>query len=84
MQVPIGALFDAGKGPGVWVVQGQPAKVFWRPVTVQRISDEGAQIAGQVRQGDKIVALGAHMLREGQLVRMLDPATKASVAGGRL
>ncbi len=84
LQVPIGALFDAGKGPGVWVVQGQPAKVSWRPVTVQRISDEGAQISGHVRQGEKIVALGAHLLREGQLVRMLEPSAKTSVDGGRL
>ena len=84
LQVPIGALFDAGKGPGVWVVQGQPAKVFWRPVTVQRISDDSAQIAGQVRQGEKIVALGAHLLREGQLVRTEELAAKAPAEGGRL
>lgn len=27
LQVPIGALFDAGTGPGVWVIHGQPARV---------------------------------------------------------
>ncbi len=84
LQVPIGALFDAGKGPGVWVVQGQPAKVSWRPVTVQRISDDSAQIAGQVRRGEKVVALGAHLLREGQLIRPEELTAKAPADGGRL
>ena len=68
--VPIGALFDQGKGPGVWVIQGEPAKVGWRPVTVQRISDDTARVAGRLKQGDRVVALGAHMLREGQQVRL--------------
>ncbi|USX29531.1 efflux RND transporter periplasmic adaptor subunit [Oxalobacteraceae bacterium OTU3CINTB1] len=79
--VPIGALFDQGKGPGVWVVQGQPAKVGWRPVTVQRISDDSARIAGQFKQGERVVALGAHMLREGEAVRLAgQPAAAATAA----
>jgi RND family efflux transporter MFP subunit len=70
LQVPVGALFDAGKGPGVWLINGDPAKVAWRPVAVERISDEGARIAGRLKPGDRIVALGAHLLREGQPVRI--------------
>ena len=35
-------IFDTGKGPGVWVIDGEPAKVTWRAVQVQRISDETA------------------------------------------
>lgn len=74
LQVPIGALFDAGKGPGVWVITGEPAKVSWQPVTVQHLDDDGARIAGQIKQGDRIVALGAHLLREGAQVRVTDQA----------
>lgn len=70
LHVPMGAVFDAGKGPGVWVVQGEPEKVSWRPVTVQRMDDAGATIAGQIKQGERIVALGAHLLREGEQVRV--------------
>ena len=79
--VPIAALFDAGKGPGVWVLQGQPAKVTWRPVTVQRLSDDSAHVAAQLKQGDRIVALGAHLLREGLSVRIADQA--AATAGAK-
>ncbi len=82
LRVPIGSLFDAGKGPGVWVIEGEPAKVSWRPVAVQRLDDDSARIAGQLKQGDRIVALGAHLLREGEQVRVAGQvaATTAAVA----
>jgi len=80
--VPISSLFDAGKGPGVWVIQGEPAKVSWRPVTVRRLGDDNAHIAGQLKQGDRIVALGAHLLREGEQVRVAGQAA-AATAGAR-
>nr|WP_298167745.1 efflux RND transporter periplasmic adaptor subunit [uncultured Pseudomonas sp.] len=83
VQVPIGALFDAGKGPGVWVIDGEPATVTWRPVTVQRLGDDSARIAGQLERGARIVALGAHLLREGQQVRLADQAAVAAAAGVR-
>ncbi len=72
--VPIGSLSDAGKGPGVWVIQGEPAKVSWRPVKVQRLGDDTAQIAGQFKQGDRVVALGTHLLREGEQIRVAGQA----------
>lgn len=80
LQVPIGALYDAGKGPGVWVIQGDPAQVTWRPVAVQHLDDERARVTGQLKAGERIVALGAHLLREGQQVRL---AGQPAVAGVR-
>lgn len=79
--VPIGAVFDAGKGPGVWVIAGEPAKISRRAVVVQRLDDDGAHIAGQLKRGDKIVALGTHLLREGEQVRVASqvPAAPAGV-----
>jgi len=82
MSVPIGALFDAGKGPGVWIIQGEPSKVSWRPVTVQRLGDDRAHIAGQLKQGERIVALGTHLLREGEQVRVAGDAV-AIVVGAQ-
>ena len=91
LRVPIGSLFDAGKGPGVWIIEGEPAKVSWRPVTVQRLDDDSARIAGQLKQGDRIVALGAHLLHEGEQVRVSSQAAAVaavvaattSTAGGQ-
>ncbi len=70
LRVPIASLFDAGKGPGVWVIEGEPAKVTWRAVKVQRLDEDGGYITGQLKQGDRIVALGTHLLREGEQVRV--------------
>jgi len=83
LQVPIGSLFDSGKGPGVWVINGEPAKVSWRPVAVQGLDDDGARVAGQIRQGDRIVALGAHLLREGEQVRVAGLAATTATEGMR-
>ncbi|MBL4779520.1 efflux RND transporter periplasmic adaptor subunit, partial [Ralstonia sp.] len=84
VQVPLGAVFDAGKGPGVWLIQGEPAKVSWRSVTIARVGDEGAHVGGQVKPGDRIVALGAQLLREGQQVRVAGQDAGTAIAGVRL
>jgi RND family efflux transporter MFP subunit len=83
LQVPLGALFDAGQGPGVWVLEGEPTKVAWRPVTVRHLEDEGARVEGRLAQGDRIVALGAHLLREGEAVRVLGALGAAAAQGAR-
>ncbi|XAH21103.1 efflux RND transporter periplasmic adaptor subunit [Xylophilus sp. GW821-FHT01B05] len=81
MQVPIGALFDAGKGPGVWVIAGEPAKVSWRAVTVELLDSDSARVSGPLKLDERIVALGAHLLREGEQVRVAGPAVSAKAAG---
>ena len=70
LQVPIAAIHDPGQGTGVWVITGTPAKVAWRPVQVLGLSDDAAQVAGDLKAGERIVALGAHLLREGEEVRL--------------
>ncbi|MFJ4455987.1 efflux RND transporter periplasmic adaptor subunit [Pseudomonas sp. NPDC089392] len=64
-QIPIGALFDPGSGAGVWVIAGEPAKVSWRAVEVMGVSDDKAVVKGDLNIGDRVVALGAHLLRDG-------------------
>lgn len=76
--IPISAVFDAGQGPGVWVIAGQPYKVRWQPVSVLSIGAETAQITSPLKQGDQVVALGAHLLREGEEVRLAVAASNNS------
>jgi RND family efflux transporter MFP subunit len=83
LQVPIGAIFDPGKGPGVWLVEGETSRVTWRAVQVIGISDEAASVVGDLEAGDRVVALGAHLLREGEQVRLTESeAVLSSVANG--
>ncbi|WP_339437229.1 efflux RND transporter periplasmic adaptor subunit [Pseudomonas sp. EL_65y_Pfl1_R32] len=70
LQVPIAAVYDPGKGTGVWVIAGTPAKVSWRPVQVLGLSDDSARVAGDLKEGEPVVALGAHLLRDGEEVRL--------------
>ena len=69
LQVPIGAIFDPGKGPGVWLVEGEAPQVTWRAVHIAGLSNEAASVVGDFKPGDRVVALGAHLLREGESVR---------------
>ena len=70
VQVPIGAIFDSGKGAGVWLVQGDSPRVTWRPVQIASLSDGAASVRGNLKAGDRVVALGAHLLREGEQIRL--------------
>jgi RND family efflux transporter MFP subunit len=80
LQVPIGAIFDPGKGPGVWLVEGDVPQVTWRAVQVAGLSEDAAFIAGGLAAGDHVVVLGAHLLHEGEPVRQADGAAAQSVA----
>lgn len=70
LEVPIGAIFDSGKGSGIWVLEGNPLHVTWRPVKILSLSDDAARVEGNLKVNDRIVALGAHLLKEGSEVRV--------------
>jgi hypothetical protein len=74
VSVPLGALNDEGKGPGVWVLtpeaSGDKATIAFRPVTVGQLGAEEATLLGGVKAGERVVALGGHFLHEGEKVRV--------------
>jgi RND family efflux transporter MFP subunit len=75
VQVPLGAVLDDGRKTGVWVVDSATSTVRFRPIKLVRVSGENAVISG-LSSADPVVALGAHLLREGARVRT------ASESGG--
>jgi len=79
MEVPIGAIFDSGKGSGVWVLEGHPIHVVWRPVKILSLGDDTARVEGNLKLNDQIVALGAHLLKEGDEVRVA--SSDAGISG---
>lgn len=80
VRVPIAALHDTGHGPGVWVIEqaGDSSRVAFRAVTVAGLGHDSATISAGLRVGERIVALGAHLLRDGSAVRGLDTALAAA------
>ena len=85
LQVPIRAIFDPGKGPGVWLIEGEKPRVTWRVVHIASLSGEAASVVGNLKAGDRVVALGAQLLHEGEHVRLMEsePARSVAVNGAR-
>jgi hypothetical protein len=75
-EVPIGALYDDGKSTGLWVLDPATSSVSFRTVQVRRLATETAVIGG-VRSGERVVALGAHLLHEGERVRVAEQMVAA-------
>jgi RND family efflux transporter MFP subunit len=65
--VPVGAIYDRGSGPGVWIVDDKSAVKF-RLVQIASIGREAVVVSRGVDAGEQVVALGAHLLHEGQVV----------------
>jgi len=70
--VPLGALSDEGQEAGVWVFDPKTSTVAFRPVRIAEIGAEMAILSQGVSVGERIVALGAHLLHDGQRVRVSD------------
>jgi multidrug efflux pump subunit AcrA (membrane-fusion protein) len=74
VEVPLGALYDNGQSSGVWVVDAQSSSpsfraVAFRAVRVRRVAEETAIVSG-VDAGEHVVALGAHLLHDGDRVQI--------------
>lgn len=65
--VPVGAVHDRGQGPGVWILNGK-SEVGFRTITIASIGREEVVVSGGVVPGESVVALGPHLLHEGQVV----------------
>lgn len=82
--VPISALHDEGRGPGVWVVNPQSNHVAWRAVRVASFGDDVVRIDEGLTSGDIVVALGSHLLTEGQPVRLEQAGEDATASADDL
>ncbi|GAA6132146.1 efflux RND transporter periplasmic adaptor subunit [Halopseudomonas sabulinigri] len=81
-RVPLGALYDRGQGVGVWVIE-DASRVRFTPVTVASLGQEYALLSAGLEEGQQIVALGAHLLHEGDAVELLPPPSWAVDSAAR-
>lgn len=69
-RVPLGAILERGEGPLIWrIAEG---RVEPEPVELIGIVGEQAEIRTDLAPGTPVVALGAHLLLPGQVVRVLE------------
>lgn len=72
VEVPIGAIDDEGKGPGVWLIDEANTTVSYKLVKVTQFGAETALLSNGVKPGDRVVSTGGHFLHDGQRVRLSD------------
>jgi RND family efflux transporter MFP subunit len=70
LQIPASSIVDRGKGPGVWVLNQPTSTVSFQSVQVRQLDEEVATISGNLRPGQQVVALGVHLLHDGERVRV--------------
>jgi len=74
LQVPVASVLDQGKGPGIWLLNPSTSTVSFQPVQVRQLGEELATISGNLHPGQQVVALGVHLLRDGERVRVENKA----------
>jgi RND family efflux transporter MFP subunit len=72
LSVPLGAIDDEGRGPGVWVLDRQSSSVSYRSVKFIRFDGERAIVSGGIHIGEPIIAVGGHFLHEKQRVQVAE------------
>src|SRR5437868_2971585 len=70
-EVPLAALYDDGKSSGVWVVDPHSSSVLLRAVQVRPLAKEIA-VVSRIETGERVEALGADSLHQGERVRLVD------------
>lgn len=76
--VPASSLLDQGKGVGVWAVDPATGGLSFRRVTIERYTDKGAYVRGELADGDIIVVAGVQKLDQDMKVRLEASSPKAA------
>ena len=74
--LPASALHDRGQGPMVWKVEG--SRVVAVPVEVARLGETQVALRGALVEGDRVVALGPHLLDPAASVRVVQTRAHAA------
>jgi RND family efflux transporter MFP subunit len=70
-EIPVCALYDGGAGTSVWVINPDTSSLSRRTVEVARLGSETALVSKGLKLGEQILALGAHLVQEGEKVKIL-------------
>jgi len=75
-EIPVGALYDGGTGTSVWVINPNTSTLSRRPVEVAKLGSETALVSKGLKPGERILALGAHLVKEGERVKIISGPAK--------
>jgi RND family efflux transporter MFP subunit len=75
-EIPVGALYDGGAGSSVWVIDPGTSSLSHRAVEVAKLGSETALVDQGLKPGERILALGAHLVQEGERIKILPGPAK--------
>jgi multidrug efflux pump subunit AcrA (membrane-fusion protein) len=83
IRIPLAALIAGGQAVMVVEQTATGSRVRRQPVTVSASDDRWVQVGAGLQPGDRVVALGAHLLTDGQAVRLPGQSPASSAAPTR-
>lgn len=75
-EIPIGSMYDGGIGTSVWVIRPDTSSLSRRQIDVAKLGSETALVSKGLKSGELILALGAHLVTEGERVKTLPAPAK--------
>lgn len=72
VELPLAAVVNDGRGAFVWRVDAAASRVLRTPVTVTSMTAEQVLVTSDLAAGDRVVTLGAHMIDEAKLIRIVE------------
>jgi multidrug efflux system membrane fusion protein len=78
VRLPLGAIYNDGSGASVWVVTADGTHLRRALVDVIEYRQNDLLIANGLNAGERVVALGAQLLDEGRLIRIVEERRAAA------
>ena len=63
----------------MWIINPETATLVRRPVVVAKLGSETALIRSGLKLGEQILALGAHLVSEGERVQLQASTTEKKI-----
>lgn len=70
-EIPVSALYDGGVGTSVWVINPDTSTLSRRLIDVAKLGSETALVSKGLKPGERILALGVHLVKEGERVTVI-------------
>ena len=80
-RLPLSSVIDKGRGPLVFVVEGDASTLAERKVDIAAYTDAEVLVAAGLKDGDRVVTLGVQTLEPGQAVRTVPVKGQLATAG---
>jgi len=80
--IPYSAIFESGGATSVWVYSSAAQTISARAVTLAGTPRDGKVFVSEgLDDGELVITAGVHVLRQGQKVKLLPPASPTNIGG---